>query len=390
VYSGGDAGGASASGHPQVKKWALKALSRRHIEDALKQLQSLPEIVTRADAFDRDRWLFNVKNGTIDLRTGELREHRREDLITRIAPVEFNPASERPRLWEEFLAEIFGGNCGLTDFVRRACGYALTGSVSEQKLFFLHGSGANGKTTFLETLMYVMGGYARRLAPSLLFAASRDMHPTGLADLKGSRLAVTTEVEFGKRLAEAVVKELTGGDRLAARRMRQDSFEFEPTHKVFMCGNHLPVVRGSDHAIWRRIVLIPFSVTIPEERQDKDLTGKLRAEAAGILNWLVTGCLEWQKKGLGEPCDVTTATRAYRSDMDALGVFLSDHCVLTPKAQTTSADLYKAYGQWCEKNSEYPMSACALGLGLKEHGLKQKRTKLGRTWQGICLKGKRS
>jgi putative DNA primase/helicase len=387
MYREGD-GDSSAVGNPHIQKWALRSLSRRRIEDALKHLETEIEIVTTADEYDRDQWLFNVKNGTIDLRTGELREHRREDLITKIAPAEFNPAGERPRLWEKFLAEIFKSDCALMDFVQRACGYALTGSVGEQKLFFLHGSGANGKTTFLETLMYVMGDYARRIAPSLLFAHSRDMHPTGLADLKGSRLAVTTEVEFGKRLAEAAVKELTGGDRLTARRMRQDSFEFEPTHKVFMCGNHLPIIRGADHAIWRRIVLIPFNVTIPEERQDKNLTGKLRAEATGILNWLVTGCLEWQKNGLGESSDVTAATSAYRSDMDALGIFLRDRCVLTPNAQTTLADLNRAYREWCDKNDELPMSAYSFGLLLKERGLKQKRTKLARMWQGICLKEK--
>ena len=372
------------------KKWALCAARRRNIEDALKQLQAQTEIVATPDMFDRDPWLFNVANGTIDLRTGQLLEHRREDMITKCAPVEFDPACEPPRRWLQFLDEIFDGNSALQDFIRRACGYALTGSVGEQKFFFLHGSGANGKSTFLDALMYVMGDYARRTPANLLFAARHSAHPTALADLKGRRLAVTPEIEFGKSLAEAAVKELTGGDRLTARRGRQDSFEFDPTHKVFVCGNHLPIIRGSGHRIWRRIDLIPFSVTIADERQDKDLPAKLRTEATGILNWLVEGCLEWQKLGLAEPAEVTTATRSYRSDMDILGDFLNDCCVLESGLQATFADLNRAYKEWCNKNAEQAMSTRWLALRLKERGFKKQRTMSVRFWQGLSLKEKGS
>ena len=316
-----------------------------------------------------------------------MREHKREDFITRLAPVEFDPDAPPPHRWMQFLDEIFEGNTALIDFVRRAGGYSLTGLVREQKLFFLHGRGANGKSTFIDALMFVMGDYARRLAPYLLFGGRSGRHPTELADLKGRRLAVATEVEFGKKLAEGVIKELTGGDRLIARRMRQDFFEFEPTHKLLMCGNHLPIIRGTDHAIWRRIDLIPFTVTIPDERQDKDLPRKLRAEATGILNWLVGGCLEWQEQGLAEPDEVTAATRSYRSDMDVLGDFINDYCVVGPREQATSAQLNRAYQRWCEKNGEAPMGMRWLGLRLKERGFRVelKGRKRLRTWIGIGL-----
>jgi putative DNA primase/helicase len=374
----------------RLKKWIVRAERCSSIESAIKQLQASPEILASAEAFDSDPWLFNVKNGTIDLRTGELRQHQQQDLITSIAPVEYDPVCPPPDRWMRFLAEIFDGNHNLITFIQRACGYALTGSVSEQKLFFLHGSGANGKTTFLKTLMFVMGDYTRRLPSSLLLTARQDKHPTGFADLKGIRFAVTTEVEFGSRLAEATVKELTGGDVLTARRIGQDYFEFEPTHKIFMCGNHLPLIQGTDHAIWRRIALIPFNVTIPDERQDKDLDEKLRSEAAGILNWLISGCLDWQKKGLADPAEVIDATRIYRTDMDVLGDFLNDRCLIAPGARITSADLNRAHKEWCEKNGEQPMNARSLGLRLKERGFKQERTMSTRLWQGLCLKEKSS
>ena len=373
------------------KKWALCASRRKNIEDALKQLQAHPDIVVGPETFDRDPWLFNVNNGTIDLQTGTLREHRREDMITKLSPIEFDPAAAPPERWIQFLHKVFDGNKSLIDFVQRACGYALTGMVSEQKLFFLHGRGSKGKSTFLATLMHVMGEHAMKLAPGLLFNSRRSAHPAGFADLKGSRVAVMPEIEFGRRLSEVAVKELTGVDPLTARFTRQEQFEFNPTHTVFMCGNHLPIVRGNEQSSWERIDLIPFNVSIPEEEQDKDLPARLRAEAPGILNWLVEGCLEWQKIGLSEPAEVTNATRSYRSDMDILGDFIDECCVLEPNLQATSADLIKAYDKWRLINGEPAVSARLLGLRLKERGFAQKRVGVERvrTWSGIGLKSEK-
>ena len=384
VYLGADA--AEPAKRANLRKWATRAERRRNIVDALKQLQSLPSILVDVNELDRDPWLFTVKNGTVDLRTGELRLHRCEDMITRLAPVEFDPACDPPRLWTRFLSEIFEGNDRLIDFVRRVCGYALSGSVGEQKLFLLHGGGANGKTTFLETLMSVMGDYACRISAGALFSSSRDARPATLGDLRGRRLAVTGELESGRRLAEARVKEITGGDRLTGGRTQRTRFNFEPTHALFACGNHLPVIRGKDHAIWRRIDVIPFAVTIPRARQDTDLLKKLQAEAHGILNWLVAGCLEWQSKGLAESAEVTTASRAYRSGMDRFGDFFDECCVITPGAEVASSELYRVYGQWCERNGRRLMSTMALGFGLRERGFVPRRTGGVRTWEGLRLK----
>jgi putative DNA primase/helicase len=374
--------------NPDVQRWALRSLRHSNLSNAIKQLELQPEVVAAPDAFDSDPWLLNVENGTIDLHTGDIREHRREDLITHCAPVKFNPDAGPPKRWLQFLSEIFDGNKNMIDFVQCISGYTLTGSVSEQKFFLLHGSkGDNGKTTFLNTLMYVMGEYAVRLAPELLFNARRNIHPSAFAELRGRRLAGIAEVEFGSKLAEVLVKKLTGRDPLTARRARTDYLRIEPTHKIFICGNHLPAIRATSHAIWRRILLIPFTVTIPEERQDIDLPAKFRAEASGILNWLLQGCLQWQKSGLKQPAEVAEAIRSYRSDMDVLGDFLEDCSVPDPDGEVTNPEMRKAYEEWCQHNGQRPMSARGLALSLKERGFVQKQMgpSRTRTWLGIAL-----
>src|SRR5919107_5291637 len=260
--------------------------------------------------------LLNVLNGTIDLRTGELRPHRREDLITKMAPVEYDPNSPVPA-WAATLERVLPSP-DLRAFFKKLCGYAISGETSEHLLPVLYGTGANGKSTVLSTLLAAAGDYGMQAAPDLL-VAKKGAHPTEVADLFGMRLVASIEVEDGRRLAESLVKQLTGGDKVRARRMRQDFWQFEPTHKVFMAVNHKPEVRGTDTAIWRRIRLIPFTETIPPGEQDKKLPEKLRAELFGILAWCVEGCLEWQREGLQAPEEVRRATGQYRSEMDVIG-----------------------------------------------------------------------
>jgi putative DNA primase/helicase len=337
------------------------------------------------EMLDTDPWLLNVDNGTLDLRTGQLRPHRREDRITKLAPVAYDPLATCPQ-WEAFLDCIFDKNKNLIDFVQRLFGYSLTGEVSEQALVFLYGTGANGKSTFLLVLQALLGEYAEQAAPELLLQKKGDSHPTEVADLFGRRVAVSTEVEAGRSWSEVQIKQLTGGDRIKARFMRKDFFEFQPTHKLFVAANHKPRVRGTDNGIWRRIRLIPFCVTIPEHARDKNLVKKLQAELPGILAWAVRGCLAWQKDGLGEPAEVKAATEAYREEMDALGEFFDDCCIVGPKVEAKAQDLYGAYVKWCETNGERPMGQRSFGMALRERGFKDRKSGV-KVWVGVGLAG---
>jgi P4 family phage/plasmid primase-like protien len=273
-----------------IAQHAMRSESHLRIEAMMALARSMPGIPVAPDDLDNDTWLLNAQNGAVSLKSAELRPHRREDLITKLAPVEYNGAADAPT-WKAALERWLPFEA-LRRFVQRLFGYALTGDVSEQVLPFLHGPGANGKTTMTNTALEMMGDYGQQAAPDLLLA-KRGSHPTELADLFGARLVASVEVEDGRRLAESLVKQLTGGDRIKARRMREDFWEFAPTHKVFLAANHKPVVRGTDHAIWRRIKLVPFDVVIPKGEQDSRLPKKLRAELPGILAWAVHGCLEW-------------------------------------------------------------------------------------------------
>ncbi len=363
-------------------KWAVASESVGRIRAMIALAKSEPGIPLKADQLDPDPWLLNVRNGTLDLRTGDLRPHDRGDLITKLAPVEHDPDAKAP-VWEKFLGQILP-NAAVRRFLQRYAGYSLTGDVSEQILLFLYGSGANGKSTLLNTLLEVMGDYAQQAAPELL-TIKRGAHPTELADLQGARFVASVEVEEGKRMAESLVKQMTGGDRIKARYMRHDFFEFEPTHKIWLAANHQPVVRGTDHAIWRRIKLVPFEVTIPEPERDPKLPERLRAELPGVLAWAVRGCLEWQREGLGEPEEVRAATDAYREDMDPLREFFEEGCVFREDAWTASSDIRSAYQGWARETGERPLEWQIVAGRLKERGCHEKRRHRGRGWQGVQL-----
>jgi putative DNA primase/helicase len=272
------------------------------------------------NALEVDPWRLTVMNGTLDLRTGEMGEHRREDLYTRFVPVEYDPVAEC-REWLVFLNRVLNGNEELIAFLQRAMGYSLTGSTGEQCLFFLHGSGANGKSTFLEILRALLGDYAVQ-ADFATFLENRNDGPRNdIARLFGARVVTSSEVGEGKKVNESLVKSLTGTDRVAARFLYAEAFEFLPTFKLWLAANHKPVIRGTDTAIWRRIRLVPFTVEIPEGERDPELPNRLRAELPGILAWAVQGCLLWLESGLGVPDQVRAATDAYRRESDILGAF---------------------------------------------------------------------
>lgn len=326
--------------------WAFKSESQARIKTMLSLAASEPGMSILADDLDGDLWAFNAGNGTIDLHTGELHEHSADDLITKLAPVKYDPDAKAP-VWLAFLDRIMDGRQELVDFVQRAVGYSLTGDTNEQVLFMLIGDGANGKSTFIEALLALLGDYGGVAAPGMLLTSRGDRHPTEVAAMHGKRLVSSMEVGEGRRFREELVKQLTGGDTIMARRMHEDFWSFLPTHKLWITANYKPQIRGTDLAIWRRIRLIPFDVTIPPTERDKTLPAKLRGELPGILAWAVKGCLNYRAGGLEPPKAVLEATGKYRRESDPLLEFVADRCkVDDAKAEVRAGELYAAYKSW--------------------------------------------
>lgn len=368
----------------QLIRWAQQSEGAAGIRNMVSLARSHPGIPVMPDELDANPWLLNVANGTLDLRTGTLRPACRADLLTKLSPVTHDPDAQAPA-WARFLEQVVPDD-EVREFVRRAAGYALTGDVSEQVLFFAHGGGANGKSTLFETLLAMLGDYGRQAEPDLLLARN-EAHPTGMADLQGARLVVASEIDEGRRLAEATVKQLTGDTIIKARFMRQDFFEFTATHKLFLHANHRPVVRGTDHAMWRRLRLVPFTVTIPRSEQDKSLPGRLLGELPGILRWALEGCLAWRSSGLTEPEAVRVATSDYQAEMDVLGAFLSESCVELEVASVSASQLYHAYTEWCDESGERALSQRRLGMALSERGFERRKYGSANRWHwfGIGL-----
>jgi putative DNA primase/helicase len=325
--------------------------------------------------WDRDPWLLNALNGTIDLKTGELRPHRQEDLITMLAPVEYDPEAQS-RLFLDFLEEV-QPDAEIRDFLKRSLGYGLTGVQRQQHFWFCFGVGANGKGTLLNAVLALMGDYAKQ-APPDLFIKDKSRHPTELAFLRGARLVVATETQEGSRMDESRVKQLTGGDLITARFIGGDFFTFAPTHKLWLQGNHKPRISGTDHAIWRRPLLTDFPVVVPQERQNPELPEKLIKEASGVLRWCVDGCLEWQRQGLAPPAGVLAATERYRLEMDVIGDFLEERCSVDAAGSAWARDLYTAYSSWCEESGERPLKQGDFGRRMKERGFPSERSTGGR------------
>jgi putative DNA primase/helicase len=378
------AGEANESRREALLKWALASEKRDRISAALHLAEVEPGIPILPDALNANPWAFNCTNGTIDLQTGRLLPHRREDFITQLCAIEFDPDALCP-LWDATLSLFLRENAGLIDYLQRLCGCALAGIVRDHIMPVFYGTGANGKSTILGTLLDVLGpDYAMKCPPDMLMARRGDSHPTDRADLFSKRLVVAIESEANRRLNETLVKELTGGDAIRARRMREDFWEFRPTHTLFMATNHRPQIRGRDNGMWRRLKLFPFTVTVDGARADKTMPEKLRSEFQGILAWCVRGCLEWQRRGLEAPDEVKDATESYRREQDVIGAFLEEFTVWGPKYRTRASELYARYKAWAEAGSEYVVTQTAFGLALQELGF-EKRSSNGTWYLGIGL-----
>lgn len=333
-----------------LAKFAAKCESAQKLNAMLALAKSEQPIPVAIEALDRQPWLLNVENGTVDLRSGALRDHHREDYLTKICPTPLQYGE--PKLWLQFLSQILSPE--LVDFVQRLMGASLVGEVRDEIFPILYGTGANGKTVLLNTWAGMLGpDYACSAPPALLQTSKHKQHPTEIATFFGKRLVTVSETDDNCRLSEALVKQLTGGDLLTARRMNEDFWSFPPSHTLVLASNYKPTIAGTDHGIWRRVRLVPFVVTIEESAQDRQLTAKLRNEYPLILAWAVKGCLEWQKRGLSAPSTISDATAEYKTDSDPFGRFVAD-CFVT-EGSVSRHDAYEAYQRWCVENGEEVM-----------------------------------
>ena len=332
--------------------------------------------------WDDDLWLLNTPAGTVDLRTGTLRPARREDYCRRITVAA--PDGDCP-LWIQFLDRITAGDHQLQGFLQRVGGYLLTGSTSEHALFFLHGHGGNGKSVFVKTLAYVLADYAKTASVETFLDTQQANHPTDLAGLQGARLVTASETEENRHWAEAKIKALTGGDAIAARFMRQDFFSYIPVFKLVITGNHKPRLRSVNEAIRRRLHLVPFEVVIAAEEDDKTLADKLQAEAAGILAWMLAGCLDWQRQGLNAPHAVTEATGDYLKAEDSIGLWMEERCETGGQHATAPRPLFTDWCQWCDQNRERSQSEKWFVQQLEARFERSGRVKNVRLFLGLAL-----
>lgn len=371
-----------------VAKHAVRSMHLPRLKAMLELAQSIPHMVAQASELDKDPLLLCVKNGVLDLRTGMLRPAKPEDLMTKQAPVEFDPQASCPA-FKAFLKKIMHDSSGLYAFMQRVMGYALTGHTKEQCLLFLYGSGANGKTTFLNTIKDVLGpDYCKQTDPDTLMAKKNGRGATNdLARLQGARVVISNEIEEGSRLSESLIKQMTGGDPITARFLFAEFMEYVPQFKLLMAGNHQPVIRGDDTGIWRRLHLVPFTVTIPPKDRDTELATKLRGELSGILNFALEGCLAWQRNGLQPPAEVTDAVKDYRGDMDVLGQWVSDSCNTDSKLEVSATSAYLNYKIWSSNNGFNAMSSNSFGRRLKDRGFGKRHASSGAVYQGLALKG---
>ena len=371
------------------------SLATSKLKAMLESAQSEDGMQITPAEFDTNHWLLTCKNGTVDLRLGTLRDASRSDFITKCIPITYASEATCPT-WRTFLTRIMNNDTALVDFLQRAIGYSLTGDTREQCLFMLYGTGANGKSTFLDVVQSLLGVYAQSTPASTLLAKhGLDAVSNDIARLHGARFLSVTEISEGKRLNEALIKKLTGNDVLTGRFLYAEFFDFKGAFKIWIACNHKPMLEGTDYAMKRRIKVVPFEVTFKDDaqgelRQDKTLPEKLHAELSGILIWAIQGCLTWQSKGLDIPVKVKEESDEYFNSMDTVGRFIKQMCMEPPEAPDTikvsSNSLYKTYQEWCKAKGEEEKSLKLFGASLTEHGCPRKHEYTGWFWHKIGLR----
>lgn len=385
-----DVGGEMAS---ELVRFAKNTAAAKGIDNMLKLARSEPGIPVLPEQLDSHPDCFNVANGIIDLETGKLFPHDRKLLLTKLCPVEFHPAAECP-LWLDTINKIFAHDADLVGFVRRLFGSSLVGTIVDHILAIFYGTGSNGKSLITETMLEIFGDYGGKAPSDLLLQKRNQTHPCEKADLFGKRLVFCVETDQGRSLSESTAKELTGGDTVTARRMQENFWSFKPSHTVVMATNHKPQVKGTDHAIWRRLRLCPFNQKFwdasrgesgpPELKADSTLKEKLRAEYPGILRWLVEACLEWRREGLGEPEQVRIATSEYRTNEDVLGEFFDAAILPIEGGKVKASELRTAYSEWCKQNNEKPCSNKRLGQYMSDKDV-QRTVSNGVVYHDVCI-----
>ena len=360
----------------RFSSFAISSESARQVKQALESASNLRPLATTVDLYDADPMLANAGQVTIDLRAGATRENRQDDYITKRLGANYDLKAKCPR-WNQFLGEIFNNDAALIAYVQRAVGYSLTGETSEQKFFLLYGVGANGKSLYLGTLAKLFGEYAGT-TPFDTFDAETSEARQDLAKLRGARFVSVIETDEDRRLAEARVKSVTGGDTITARELYAKSYDYKPTFKLWVAMNHKPLIRGTDRGIWRRIALIPFTQSF-EGREDKQLESKLEAELPGILNWALEGLKAWRANGLGTCPAIEQATSQYKQESDLIGQWLNECAEVAPTLETESGKLYQSYVAWCAAGGHRVENRNAWGRRMSERdGIKKSDKRSGK------------
>ena len=364
--------------------WAMKADSRARLEAAIATSRTMPTMHIEPTEFDSDNFLFGVKNGIVDLRSGQLIDANPKYHMTRRTGINFVKGAACPR-WLQFLHEIFAGNEELIDYVQRSIGYSLTGDMSEQCFWTLHGDGSNGKSTFVEILSALTGDYGDTIPFNTFLHGGQSKVGDDLAGLRGKRLVVASESSDGVRLNEARIKAITGGDPLKVRFLHGKYFTYYPKYKIWLMSNYKPVITGSDTGIWRRVRLIPFDVKFTEDKQDRNLINTLKAELPGILQWAIEGVKMWQARGLQMDKRTEAATEQYRTEMDTLGLFLTERCVMNDNYRAQPKQLYDAYKLWAKDNGFHSISVRRFKQAIESRGFEQIKSNNSRFWLGLGI-----